>query len=126
VSQLFDAPVPQKGRAQTGAEIARRWRQNHPEQHKEGIYKWRKANPEKLQELQARASARRRGFAYAPTRSRPATCEICGQSGPLAYDHDHVTGTFRGWICHPCNLTLGLVKDNPETLRKIATYLEGD
>lgn len=38
-------------------------------------------------------------------------------------DHDHVTGLFRGLLCHQCNFILGLAKDNPEILRTLADYL---
>jgi len=29
-------------------------------------------------------------------------------------------------ICHQCNAALGFVNDNPETLRKLADYLENN
>lgn len=54
-------------------------------------------------------------------------CDACGQRhGARAFhlDHDHATGRFRGWLCHHCNVALGCVRDNPETLRKLASYLE--
>lgn len=55
----------------------------------------------------------------------PSNCDICGMnSRRICYDHDHNTGEFRGWLCSGCNLALGLVKDNPHTLRKLASYIE--
>ena len=39
-------------------------------------------------------------------------------------DHDHVTGKFRGILCHPCNTSLGLLSDRADVLRKAADYLE--
>lgn len=57
-------------------------------------------------------------------RPKPLNCEVCGNEGKICYDHCHKTEKFRGWICDPCNIALGKVKDNPETLRKLANYLE--
>jgi Recombination endonuclease VII len=57
-------------------------------------------------------------------RPRPNTCEVCGDNGRICFDHDHETNEFRGWICHMCNSALGLVKDNPDKLRKLAMYIE--
>ncbi len=54
-------------------------------------------------------------------------CEICGGSDRdrlLAVDHCHETGRVRGLLCGNCNHSLGKVKDNPSTLRKMADYLE--
>jgi hypothetical protein len=74
--------------------------------------------------------ARHRLWAYkvVPTRPEPAVCEICGAAPTakrsLHLDHCHEKKIFRGWLCHHCNTTLGHVKDNPETLRKLARYLE--
>lgn len=61
-------------------------------------------------------------------RPRPEQCEVCGVFGRdfkkgLCYDHDHKTGKFRGWLCTRCNLALGMVKDNTETLIALVNYL---
>ena len=39
-------------------------------------------------------------------------------------DHCHASGKFRGLLCSSCNLALGKVFDSPETLRRLAAYLE--
>ena len=38
-------------------------------------------------------------------------------------DHCHATGRVRGIICDDCNITLGRVRDDPETLMRLAAYL---
>lgn len=65
-------------------------------------------------------------------RPAPTKCEVCGgdqsagRNGKdrMHFDHDHVSGRFRGWICGSCNRVLGLVKDDPDRLRALAMYLE--
>ena len=54
-------------------------------------------------------------------------CATCGdeESGRgLFVDHDHETGEVRGLLCHNCNSSLGLVKDNIDTLKAMIEYLE--
>jgi hypothetical protein len=61
-------------------------------------------------------------------------CYICSSEGfmignnnhseKLAVDHDHETGKVRKLLCHNCNRALGLMKDDPELLRKAANYIE--
>ncbi len=56
-------------------------------------------------------------------RKKPEQCEICGAIGKIVFDHDHITGKFRGWICGRCNTALGMVMDNSETLVALSNYL---
>lgn len=60
-------------------------------------------------------------------------CAICGETNDLHIDHDHSCcdkkyGTCglcnRGVLCRGCNFSLGGAKDNPQTLRALADYLE--
>lgn len=65
-------------------------------------------------------------------------CAVCGAEDPgctgrsWAVDHDHscCSGNRtcgkcnRGILCQPCNAALGMAKDNPDILRKLAEYLE--
>ena len=57
-------------------------------------------------------------------RPKPEVCEECGRAGVICYDHCHKTKKFRGWLCRKCNLVLGLVDDNPETLSKLIKFLK--
>lgn len=51
-------------------------------------------------------------------------CEVCDSTTDLHIDHDHNTGAIRGILCSGCNVSLGHAKENPETLRKLALYIE--
>jgi len=52
------------------------------------------------------------------------TREECNTKRALPVDHDHETGEVRGILCDSCNRGIGLLKENPELLRKAAAYLE--
>lgn len=60
-------------------------------------------------------------------RAQSGLCVVCfgppdiGQS--LCVDHCHTTGRVRGLLCHNCNKALGLLKDDPERILRLATYL---
>lgn len=61
--------------------------------------------------------------------SQLSRCPICGvhQSEVkkrFAVDHCHATGKIRALLCCCCNWVLGHVKDNPQTLRTAADYLD--
>lgn len=108
---------------------------------------WKEANPERLKELSRtryatreevrqrfRASNRRNSGLPEPGRPEPIACECCTQSGgktrkgydrALSLDHCHTSGAFRGWLCHRCNMALGLLGDDiPEAIVRLTRYLE--
>jgi len=61
-------------------------------------------------------------------RPRPTHCECCREPNTtrraLHWDHDHVTGEFRGWLCHHCNIALGAVDDSIPLLEQLIAYIK--
>lgn len=55
--------------------------------------------------------------------TRTGICELCEEHRGLVWDHDNDTGTFRGWICTPCNTALGRLGDNSEGLARALEYV---
>ena len=54
-------------------------------------------------------------------------CYICGIDGvKLHIDHNHTTGKVRSLLCKECNMALGLLKENVDTLNNMIEYLEKD
>jgi hypothetical protein len=56
-------------------------------------------------------------------------CAVCnttdpgGKHGKFMVDHCHSTGKVRGLLCKRCNIALGEVGDNIDTLHKMIEYL---
>jgi len=94
---------------------------------------WKAANPEKTREIRRREHLKRK-YGLTPEqvadtlRTQGGACagcrEVLAGGKKVCPDHDHQTGAFRGVLCHGCNAALGLVKDCPETLRRLANYLQ--
>lgn len=63
-------------------------------------------------------------------RSQHRQCAICriplGMLDPknVHMDHDHVTGTVRGILCHACNTGIGSLNDSVATLESATRYLK--
>lgn len=54
-------------------------------------------------------------------------CAICGgveKDSRLYVDHCHSTEKIRGLLCSPCNLAIGLFRDNTITMANALDYLE--
>ena len=89
------------------------------------------ANPERVR-MDKHA---RRGWAPGePERAEKArlhvkACACCGSPSPRTKlgwfaDHNHSTGKFRAYLCHPCNSTVGFVeKYGLEKSSQVAVYL---
>lgn len=96
---------------------AQRWRERHPERHRNTVRK---------------SSAIQKGLdpeeVLGYFENHNGLCDICG--GPpdrghknLCIEHDHETGDFRGLVCSTCNSGLGMFKDNLDLLEKAIKYL---
>ena len=116
------------------------WRRTHPEAYaraKEGIKRWRLANPEKVKAQRAKDNRKQTLRRHKLTeeqftemaKTQGYRCAVCRDSVPkgrwkkLQVDHDHRTGKRRGLLCQNCNILLGLANDNINTLLAAAAYL---
>ena len=46
-----------------------------------------------------------------------------GNASVWVVDHDHITNTFRGHLCHNCNRGLGVFQDSLSRLQRAINYL---
>ncbi|QES52697.1 recombination endonuclease VII [Streptomyces venezuelae] len=59
-------------------------------------------------------------------RAQFGLCVICLKAPPVHVDHCHETGKVRGVLCFNCNSAIGKLGDDPDTLRRAISYLEGN
>ena len=71
------------------------------------------------------ASARQHAALKKVHRDPPEACECCGRrgGGRLVIDHCHREGSFRGWLCRGCNVSIGGLGDTAEGVRRALAYL---
>lgn len=82
---------------------------------------------------QQRSYALRRKYGITPEEyesmldSQGGCCAICGRAPKsgrrLAVDHDHISGAVRGLLCTACNVGIGLLGDNHQSVSGAASYL---
>ena len=52
-------------------------------------------------------------------------CQCCGVSNDrLVLDHCHEKEVFRGWLCPPCNLGIGVLGDTIKGIENARKYLQ--
>lgn len=108
-------PLPKDHDKAARAAWQRKYRKNHPAQHKAYEVKRKRGFSLTIQEYDMLLE------------KQNGVCAICGNACAhfsLAVDHCHQTGEIRGLLCSQCNRGLGLFRDEPERLRKAAEYLE--
>lgn len=125
-----------------------------PEKVKARAAAWHKANPDRVRENRRRWAERNRDAINAAGREyyrrsgghrrktlgvtpeafssmlseQGGACAVCRTGEPgkkgWAVDHCHDTGRVRGVLCNACNLSLGLLQDDPARIRAAADYVE--
>lgn len=125
-----------KWREANRAQLAER-RREYNAKNKEKVRAYARARYAKDRDrLRAKAEAQRLKDRYGITvqekdalfAAQGERCAGCLSDKPHSrgwhVDHSHDDGRVRGILCARCNHTLGHAKDNPETLRRLADYLE--
>jgi hypothetical protein len=127
------------------AAYQKEWRENNIEKRKELKSAWDKSNPEKKKQHSKEFKTKRPDYfvnkhlegSYGITLEEYKAilalqhykCAGCGieaekaQRNKLYVDHCHKTNKIRGLLCQHCNTALGMVKDNPDTLLNLVSYL---
>lgn len=124
----------------------RQWKKDNPEKYQESQSRymemnrdkaiarsaaWYRGNLERAKETTRKSRLRRYGLTLeaftAIVQSQNGICPICQiELKEPAVDHDHKTGAVRGILCRKCNVAIGQLKDDPETLRRAVNYLESN
>lgn len=125
------APIKSYRRLESKKRNDKLYRQKHKDHLNNYKKNWRKRFPEKAKAAKLRQIY---GITLAEYKILLEThnnrCAICDSPhadwgrNSLVVDHCHKTNKVRGLLCHPCNNMLGMAKDNPDTMRKGAAYVE--
>jgi len=108
------------------------WHKKNKEKRKEAQLKYKKANPNKVK-LSARTSELKLRLGvtlaeYEECMKTSDSCEICGTTKGLEYDHCHIVSkgikAFRGVLCGKHNRALGVFGDSLEGIGKAFNYMK--
>ncbi len=116
------------GRQSACRECSRDWHRANPDYVRRKNQQHRQNNPDYYLNW-----ARRKKYGLTPQdisdmrESQRGLCSGCVR--PLkefkeCVDHCHLTGKVRGLLCSDCNVSIGRLRDDPLTLRRLAEYLE--
>ena len=71
----------------------------------------------------AKKIAKKQGIPYKAPEG--TCCAICKKFNKrMVFDHCHQKETFRGYLCDPCNRSMGVLGDNIEGLLRCINYLQ--
>ena len=99
------------------------WAARNPGEGLRRSRKWQKAHPEQARANSLRSWRKTAGIPTAPY-PMPEICEWpeCTRKAEHL-DHDHETGAFRGFLCRPHNMGLGLIGDTVVAIQHGIDYL---
>ena len=109
------------------------WYKKNPGKQYETWKRWHEKNPLRQREIGRKSGYKNKYGVSVEDYERMyiaqnGCCRICERINVngkrLSIDHDHKTGRVRGLLCHPCNVMIGLAKENPHTLYRAVDYLE--
>lgn len=137
VTRKTESPEAREIRLSKHRERHKRWRDANPEKLKEYVKADRAKNMDRIRR-QARTLALWKQYgvtteAYdAALEAQGHRCAICRTDKAAArhshyswrVDHCHATDKVRGLLCHNCNIAMGLLKENMETLEAMINYLK--
>ena len=92
---------------------------------------WVKKNPERMREISTRSRNKRQygltpeQFADLKAQNRGGLCPLCRSRRATHVDHSHKSGRVRGFICHKCNVGMGMLGDDLQVVLRVAKYLKG-
>jgi hypothetical protein len=85
--------------------------------------KWRASRREQLRDYDLK---RRYGISLKEYSEMLAAqngcCAVCKEQSDLVVDHCHETGKVRSLLCNSCNRSLGLLKEDPTRIMRLADY----
>lgn len=104
---------------------------NHEEnkrKRREQSRNWRAKNPDKALKQGQKDNLKRYGLTIKQYDEiliiQNYSCATCGNNTEtLCIDHDHITGQIRKLLCRNCNIALGLLKENKQTILNLLEYL---
>lgn len=97
------------------------WYVKNRECQKQASRKWKKNNRVRILSVQYKIPQNEIQQAI---NKANGICEICRNEAKLQLDHCHSTNKLRGMICKNCNLTLGRLGDNMNSITKFVEYLK--
>jgi hypothetical protein len=108
-----------------------KWRSGSPEEKskmREYQKSYKERNKEKYRKIQKTYELKTRyNLSYEEyekmLEDQDGKCAICGNEEQLHVDHCHDTERVRGLLCMPCNIGLGMFRDNKDNLIKASEYV---
>lgn len=102
----------------------------NPERHAAYNKSWIVAHKEEIRAYQLRYNfGLSLGEYDAILEKQGGSCAICkrtdwpGKGHKPHVDHDHLSGHVRGLLCSPCNVALGMLRDDPGIAQSLVDYL---